>query len=301
MKTIKLLSVLLGINLCTFSMALARDHGGSGGHGADDNGAVAGQNPDDNGGGGAGHGSDDNGGSHSGGSDDSPGHHQGEANEIEGVEHFAGHIVLVPTDAAPQNAGGTAELEEENEHGYVFYKFDVKLLNLAPGTYSVSANLINSSNVVLGDVVVSSSRARGDLVLPAGVSVTDLTQVFVSDATGTVILAGDVNSPSSGTSTSFRSNVKLIPGPDAPNAKGKAQIKVSRKRGTLSERFNLSAAKLAPNTTYSILINGNEVRTVTTKKNGSLSIRNLDTELMDVTDVSLVNTSTQVEAAHAHF
>jgi len=235
------------------------------------------------------------------GTDDRPGHHAGETNQIEGVEHFSGHVVLERTGIAPKSARGIAELAQDNKQGAVFYKLQVKTFNLEAGTYSAAANLVNNSNIILGDLITTTSRGRGDFVLPAGVTVLDISQVTVSDASTNVVLIGDINSTTPGTTTSFNGNVKLTAGPGAPNGKGKAQIKVAHRHGTTSERFTLIASKLSPRTTYDIVVNGVSVGTVTSKKNGSVAIRSLNADLMGVTDVSLVSAADQVEAVHAHF
>lgn len=236
------------------------------------------------------------------GSDDGPGHHQGETNEIEGTEVFHGHIVLVPTAAAPAGARGTAELEQENEHGSVFYKVEVKTFGLASGAYGVSAiRISNGSTNVLGDLVVTNGRARVDLLLPADVTVADLGQIIVSDGPGNALLVGDVNGDTPGTSVVFKSNVKVTPGVGAPQAKGKAQIKVSQRRGMIAQRFILMASKLPANSAFNIIADGVQVGTATTNKGGSLTIHSLNVNLLTLKNVSLVSVADSTEALSAHF
>src|SRR3954468_17859283 len=113
------------------------------------------------------------------GSDDGTGHHQGETNEIEGVGVFRGHVVLTPTAAAPSGVRGIAELEQENEHGAVFYKAEVRTFGLPAGTYPVTGTLsAGGSTISLGDLVTTTSSGRADLLLPAGISVLDLAQII---------------------------------------------------------------------------------------------------------------------------
>src|SRR5437899_1209181 len=122
-----------------------------------------------------------NGGSHDTGNDDQPGHHRGETNEIDGHEVFHGHIVLLPTTNAPSTARGTAELQQENEHGSVFYKVEVRAYGVAAGSYSVSAVLFSdSSTASLGTLTAPTGRvAKADLLLPSGVAISDIGQIIV--------------------------------------------------------------------------------------------------------------------------
>ncbi len=234
---------------------------------------------------------------------DDRGGHEGEAHEIEGHEAFRGHIVLLPTANAPANVRASAELEQENEEGSVFYKVEIRSFGLPAGTYGVTAVLLSDgSTISLGDINVASSRsARSDLQLPAGVSASDIGQIIVSDGSGNAVLTGDVNSTTASNAASFKSNVRLTPGAGAPQAKGKAAINVNQKRGRKANRFTLVASKLQPNTTFNVLVNGTQVGTATSNRRGSLSIRDLNADLLEVQNVSLVSTSDDTEAASAHF
>lgn len=236
------------------------------------------------------------------GADDGPGHHQGETNEIEGTELFQGHIVMLATPAAPAGSRGTAELEQENEHGSVFYKVQVTAIGLPGATYQVSAvRFSDGSTNVLGDLVSTNSRARADLLLPSGMTVSDIAQVIVSDGAGTALLIGDVNSDTPGTFVQARSNVKVTPGAAAPQANGRAQIKISQHHGMISQRFILMASKLPANTAFNIFADGVQVGTATTNKGGSLVIRTLNVNLLTLKDISVVVASDNTETLSAHF
>jgi hypothetical protein len=236
------------------------------------------------------------------GADDGPGHHQGETNEIEGTELFHGHVVLIATPAAPTGARGTSELEQENEHGSVFYKVQLSVFGLPSANYQVSAvRISDGSTNVLGDMVVTNSRGRADLLLPSGMTVSDIAQVIVSDSTGTALLVGDVNSDTPGTFLQARSNVKVTPGPGAPQANGRAQIKISQHHGTISQRFILIASKLPANAAVNILADGVQVGTATTNKGGSLVIRSLNVNLLTLNNVSVVFVDDNSEALSVHF
>jgi hypothetical protein len=241
--------------------------------------------------------------SHDSGNEDRPGHHPGETNEIDGHETFHGHIILAPTTNAPPKARGVAELQQENEHGTVFYKVEVRAFGLPGGTNSVSAILASdASTITLGDLIMGGRQSsRADLVLPAGVAITDLAQIIVSDSASSPLLVGDINATTPGTVASFKANVKITPGPGAPNAKGRAQLNLTRNHGDHHEHFMLVASKLPANTTYQILADGVEVGTVTSNKHGSLVVRNLNADLSTIRDVSLVSASDSTEALNAHF
>lgn len=241
---------------------------------------------------------DDNGG-------DRPGHHLGETNEIEGHEVFHGHIMLVPTTNSPAGVRGSAELEQEDEEGTVFYKVQVRVSGLDAGTYPVTAVLISDgSTVSLGDLTVSNSgdTSRADLLLPAGVDITDLGQIVVSDSLANALLVGDVNGAAPGTMTNFRANIRITPGPGAPNAKGRASLNLNQRRGHRVEHFSLMANKLPANTTFNIIVDGSQHGTVTSRKNGQVVLRSLDgADLSSVRDISLVSASDATEALSVHF
>jgi hypothetical protein len=241
--------------------------------------------------------------SHDSGNEDRPGHHPGETNEIDGHETFHGHIILTPTTNAPAKARGMAELQQENEHGSVFYKVEVRASGLPAGSNPVSAVLASDgSSITLGNLVTGGKpSARVDLVLPAGVAITDLAQIIVSDSLSSPLLVGDINGTTPGTAASFKANVKITSGPGAPNAKGRAQLNLTRHHGEHRERFTLVASKLPANTTYRILADGVEVGTVASNKHGGLVIRNLNTDLSAIRDVTLVSASDSTQALSAHF
>ena len=139
------------------------------------------------------------------------------------------------------------------------------------------------------------------MLLPAGISVLDLAQIIVSDSTGAILLAGDVAGTTPGTSATLTSNVKISPGVGAPQATGKAQIKVSERRGQISQRFTLVASRLPANASFNVMADGVQVATVTSNRKGSLSLRNLNTQLLTLKSVSLVSVSDLSEALSAHF
>jgi hypothetical protein len=241
--------------------------------------------------------------SHDSGNEDRRGHHRGETNEIDGHETFHGHIVLSPTTNAPPKIRGVAELQQENEHGSVFYKVEVRAFGLPAGTNSVTAVLVSDGSIItLGNLIVLSNQfSRVDLVLPAGVAITDLGQIIVNDSGSSPLLVGDINGTTPGTAASFKANVRITPGPAAPNAKGRAQLNLMRHRGDNRERFALVVSKLPANTAYRIFADGVEVGTATSNKRGGIVLRNLQADLSTLKDVRLVAVSDGTEALSAHF
>ena len=184
----------------------------------------------------------------------------------------------------------------------VFYKLEVRTLLLLPGTYSVTATLLaDGSTLSLGQLSVSNTRARVDLTLPTGVSVLDLAQVIVTDFSSNVILLGDVNAVMSGSTMSFSSNVKTTAGPGASLSKGRAQIKISKRRGMAVHRFTLIASHLSPDTSFNILANGVQVGTASSNKRGLLVIRSIGADLLTLDDVSVLSANDNIEALNAHF
>jgi hypothetical protein len=235
--------------------------------------------------------------------DDRAGHHLGETNEIEGHEIFHGHIVLMATSNAPANVKGSAELEQENEEGTVFYKVQVRESGLPGGTYSVTATLVSDGAVVtLGDLTVEGARfARADLLLPAGVSIMGLGSIIVSDSQGNDVLAGDVDAAVPGTMASFNANVRITPGTGAPDAKGQARLRITQRHGQQIERFTLTASRVSPNTAFNIEADGAQVGTVVSNRKGTVVIRSLETNLETLQDLRLISDSDATEALSVHF
>jgi hypothetical protein len=235
--------------------------------------------------------------------DDHGGHHLGETNEIAGHEMFRGHVVLMATSNAPANVRGSVELEQENEEGTVFYKVEVRAFGLAAGTYSVTAVLFSDgSTVTLGNLTVDGARfAKADLLLPTGVSITDLGTIILSDPQGNEVLAGDVDAAAIGTMASFNANVRITPGTGAPDAKGRARLSIAQRHGQQTQRFLLMASRVPPNTTFNILADGTQVGTVMSNQRGVVVIRNLESDLGLLQDLKLVSDADATEALTVHF
>jgi hypothetical protein len=235
--------------------------------------------------------------------DDHGGHHLGETNEIAGHEMFRGHVVLTATSNAPANVRGSVELEQENEEGTVFYKVVVREFGLAAGTYSVTAVILSDgSTVTLGNLTADGARfAKADLLLPTGVSITDLGRIIVSDSQGSEVLAGDVDAAANGTMASFNANVRITPGTGAPEVKGHARLSITQRHGQQTERFLLMASRVPPNTTFNIFVDGTLVGTVTSNRKGSLVVKKLETELGALQDLRLVSETDATELLSVHF
>lgn len=90
--------------------------------------------------------------------------------------------------------------------------------------------------------------------------------------TNRMMVAAMVLVASAGVAEASSSKVKtsLAPTASAPDAKGKATAVV---RNATNGRFEVKVQKLAPNTSYDVVVGGVKVTTITTKNNGSAKVR----------------------------
>jgi hypothetical protein len=78
----------------------------------------------------------------------------------------------------------------------------------------------------------------------------------------------------------------------------KAQAHSTAKRGKLDNRFTMIASGVAPNSTYSVVVNGQTVGTAISNRKGKVLVNKLPANLLKVRSVHLVdgNGNTAVRA-----
>ncbi len=139
-----------------------------------------------------------------------------------------------------------------------------------------------------------------EVVLPADLDPLDIAQVIVADTSGNPLLVGDLVNVDQSSSVNYNANVTLKGAEAAPAAKGKAVASTTGKKGKRTDRFTLTASRLAANTTYSVMVNGHTVSTAKSNKKGGLMVKKLAANNLTISSVRLVDDQGRV-AAKARF
>ena len=225
---------------------------------------------------------------------------------------FERKIRLSPTEAAPANATGVAELEVGHHSSSRSNRIEVETHGLLPGTYTVTVfDRAGTSSVILGELFVGGhddddddngddhrgrGRGRGSdddegeakFSAPDSISAADLGVISVTDSAGVEVLNGDFSDLSDAVRGRVRVRVPVVAGDAAPEASGRAEVKgnVNRSRGTGT--FKLDASGLPANTTLLLFVNGVEVDSVQTDRKGRLRIR-ANHRSFDVLSISTIS------------
>jgi hypothetical protein len=227
---------------------------------------------------------------------------RGKGHHFCGVETFAAHIVLSPTDNAT-NATGKLELRACNKNGKTNAQMQIQTLGLAPGDYTVAASLkSDGSSVNIGTITVGNPHGRGPghlhdnglgndgnhghayghfrsanrLVLPGSVDPGDISQITVSDTNSVTDLIGDFVNLAHKSFVLMKDCVTVSPGDVATNASGCACLNI-RARGTNITAFaSIAVCHLPTNTLLNVTFDSQPVGTVTTSRRGTAVLRHLD-------------------------
>ncbi len=147
-----------------------------------------------------------------------------------------------------------------------------------------------------GGVLVSET----EVPLPADLDPLDIAQIVISDTSGNALLVADLVNVDQSSTVNYKANVTLQGTEAAPAATGKALASTSGKKGKRSDRFTLTAARLAANTTYNVTVNGKTVATAKSNKKGRLMVKKLAANNLTIASVRLVDDQGRV-AAKARF
>ena len=226
---------------------------------------------------------------------------------------FERKIRLSPTEAAPANATGVAELEVGHHSSSRSNRIEVETHGLLPGTYTVTVfDRAGTTSVILGELFIGGNdddddddngddhrgrgRGRGGdddegeakFAVPDSISAADLGVISVTDSGGVEVLNGDFSDLADAVRGRVRVRVPVQGGESAPDASGRAEVKgnVNRSRGTGT--FKLDASGLPANTTLLLFVNGLEVDSVQTDRKGRLRIR-ANHRSLDVLSISTIS------------
>lgn len=242
---------------------------------------------------------------------------------IDGSETLIATVTLVATNNAPTNSGGFAKLISENEDGVVSSSFSLCITGLTAGTYDLSViRKSDGSSVDLGQFVVGGCGhgegddgddndgesdggkccqlgiALDDVPLPSDLDPMDIAQVVISDSDGNVVLIGDLVTPAATSSIKFRANLRVRSASGVSSNNGKALALTNARKGKRADRFTMIASGVAPNTTYTVSVNGQNAGTVKSNAKGKVLVRAVPANLLVVKSVHLVdaNGTTAVRA-----
>jgi len=245
---------------------------------------------------------------------------------IDGSETLIATVVLMATNNAPTNSGGFAKLLSENEDGVVSSSFSLCITGLSTGTYDLSViRKSDGSSVDLGQFAIGCHRGDGegdddenddgdddgekrcqsgvaldDVPLPSDLDPTDIAQILISDSDGNVILIGDLVNPAAATSIKFRANLRIRSVSGVASKNGKALALTNARKGKRADRFTMIASGVAPNSTFSVSVNGRSAGTVKSNAKGKVLVRTLPANLLVVKSVHLID-STGATAVRAKF
>jgi hypothetical protein len=242
---------------------------------------------------------------------------------IDGSETLIATVVLVATNNAPTNSGGFAKLISENEDGVVSSSFSLCITGLTTGTYDLSVIRKSDGSLVdLGQFSVGCHHhgdgddnddenddgekccqlgvSLDDVPLPSDLDPMDIAQIVISDSDGNVILIGDLVDPVAASSIKFRAHLRIRSASGIASKNNKALAFTNAKKGKRADRFTMIASGVAPNTTFSVSVNGRSAGTVTSNAKGKVLVRTLPANLLVVKSVRLID-STGATSVRAKF
>ncbi len=232
-------------------------------------------------------------------------HKQG--GHIKGVENLQVLVRFVATSNAPTGATGVLRLKAHNRDGTNETDMKITTRGLNPGTYDLSATLkSDGSTISLGQITLAPEDgddntnsvlvSESEVELDPGISPMDLSSVTISDGTGALLVADIQNAPGQSVAV-LNSRVRVTS--DAPDVRGTAVLHSLSHKGKQKGNFVMVVKGLEPNTTYHVLVNGTEVGTAKSNKNGELIVHKMaGVNLSTVSSVSLQDdTATTVAEA----
>jgi hypothetical protein len=235
-----------------------------------------------------------------------------------GVDTFAAHIVLTPTDNA-SNAVGQLNLQACNKNGTTNSQMQIQTFGLAQGDYTVAATLkSDGSSVNIGTITVGNPHWRGyghgddngqgndghhghayghyrsanRLALPGTVDPNNISQITVSDTNNVTDLIGDFVNLTSRSFVLVKDKVTLLPGDVATNATGCASLNILARGTNVTGFLALAACHLPTNTVLNVAFDNQPVGTVTTSTRGTAVLRCLNLGNVTVQSGSQVTVTT---------
>jgi hypothetical protein len=109
------------------------------------------------------------------------------------------------------------------------------------------------------------------------------------------LLTGDLVDPAPTSTIKFTAKVHARPASSSSvtstSNNNKAQARSTVKRGKRTDSFTMIASGVAPNSTFTVRVNGQEAGTVKSNSKGKVLVRKLPVNLLVVRSVHLVDTN----------
>jgi hypothetical protein len=222
---------------------------------------------------------------------------------VNGSEHLRETAALAATADAPAGAAGVAAFNASTVGGTTTALLTIRVKGLAAGTYTIDSVSTSTSAVTALGTVTVESNGKGTVsfgsedgtAFPDGFDPLDIATIEVADASGTILLSGDLSAATAGTTATFTGKVKTTAGSGATSSSGSAAI-VSRTVGrSVSQAFALTAKGLPVSTTLTLKVNGVVSGQVKTSRSGTVSLAKLPSgaTASKVTSVTLDTASGQ--------
>jgi len=128
----------------------------------------------------------------------------------------------------------------------------------------------------------------------------DIAQIVISDGDGNVVLIGDLVTPAPQSSIKFRAHLRIRSASGVSSNNGKALALTNARKGKRADRFTMMASGVAPNTTYTVSVNGHNSGTVKSNAKGKVLVRALPANMLVVKSVHLID-GNGVTAVRAKF
>jgi hypothetical protein len=138
---------------------------------------------------------------------------------------------------------------------------------------------------------------ESDVTLPADLNPADIAQIILSDSNGNAVLVGDFVNPAPTSSIKFKATLRLSGSSKSTKSVNKAQARSTVKKGRRTDRFTMVASKLAPNTVFTISVDGKAAGTVKSNKKGNVMVKKLSANLLTVKSVRLLDAGGNTAAA----
>jgi phosphotransferase system HPr-like phosphotransfer protein len=230
------------------------------------------------------------------------------SNAVQNVQRYDARFTLTATPDAPAGAKGKATIKSVSTDGNQTATLSLQTQGLDVGDYTVTA-VTPDGSVPLGQITIEdpsngNGRGRGRLRSDSEVELTDIAandilQLIVS-TNGTDLLVGDLTAEGSKSKATLNATVPLIPGEAAPEASGLARLKSSINKGKIKNSFVLIATGVAPDTTYTVEVDGLEAGTATSNKKGKVMVKKLPSTITAINTVRLLDPE-GIEAVRAEF
>jgi hypothetical protein len=134
--------------------------------------------------------------------------------------------------------------------------------------------------------------------LPSGLDPMDIGQILISDTNGNILLTGDLVNPGTNSTVKFSANLRVHSASGVTTTvSDKAQAQTTARKGRRSDHFTMMASGVAPNTIFTVQVNGQKVGTVKSNRKGKVLVRKIPANLLLLKSIRLVDPNGQTGAS----